>query len=63
MAVASRWPWRIDPRMPTHPTHEQSEEEIKAAVVEMVGAYLNAARWGEDGLRKRFDPGNPEPAP
>ena len=21
----------------------------------MVGAYLNAARWGEDGLRKKFD--------
>ncbi|MGO7299597.1 protein DpdH [Rhizobium ruizarguesonis] len=34
---------------------EQSDEEIKAGVVEMVGAYLNAARWGEDGLRKRFD--------
>lgn len=34
---------------------EQSDDEIKAAVVEMVGAYLNAARWGEDGLRKRFD--------
>jgi len=34
---------------------EQSDDEIKAAVVEMVGAYLNAARWGEEGLRKRFD--------
>jgi hypothetical protein len=34
---------------------EQSDHEIKTAVVEMVGAYLNAARWGEDGLRKRFD--------
>jgi hypothetical protein len=34
---------------------EQSDDEIKGAVIEMVGAYLNAARWGEDGLRKRFD--------
>jgi len=34
---------------------EQSENEIKTAVVEMIGAYLNAARWGEDGLRKKFD--------
>lgn len=34
---------------------DQSDDEIKSAVVEMVGAYLNAARWGEDGLRKRFD--------
>ncbi|MFW7270015.1 protein DpdH [Gluconacetobacter sp. Hr-1-5] len=34
---------------------EQSDDEIGAAVIEMVGAYLNAARWGEDGLRKRFD--------
>ncbi|RUW54562.1 ATP-binding protein [Mesorhizobium sp. M1A.F.Ca.ET.072.01.1.1] len=34
---------------------EQSDDEIKSAVIEMVGAYLNAARWGEDGLRKRFD--------
>lgn len=34
---------------------KQSDEEITSAVVELVGAYLNAARWGEDGLRKRFD--------
>lgn len=34
---------------------DQSEDEINSAVVEIVGAYLNAARWGEDGLRKRFD--------
>ena len=33
---------------------EQSDDEVKGAVIEMVGAYLNAARWGEDGLRKRF---------
>ncbi|WP_275593062.1 protein DpdH [Rhizobium sp. C104] len=33
---------------------EQSDDEVKAAAVEMVGAYLNAARWGEDGLRKQF---------
>ncbi|RWO88600.1 protein DpdH [Mesorhizobium sp.] len=34
---------------------QQSVDEIKTAVVDMVGAYLNAARWGEDGLRKRFN--------
>lgn len=34
---------------------EQSDDEIKGAVIEMVGAYLNAARWGEVGLRKRFE--------
>lgn len=34
---------------------KQSDEEIKSAVVDLIGAYLNAARWGEDGLRKRFD--------
>lgn len=34
---------------------EQSGDEIRGAVVEMVGAYLNAARWGEETLRKRFD--------
>lgn len=34
---------------------QQSEEEIKTAVVNMVGSYLNAARWGEDGLRRRFE--------
>ena len=32
----------------------QSDDEIKAGVVEMVGAYLNAARWGDDELRRRF---------
>jgi hypothetical protein len=34
---------------------QQSDDEIKTAVVDMVGSYLNAARWSEDGLRKRFD--------
>lgn len=34
---------------------QQSDDEIKISVVDMVGAYLNAARWGEDGLQKRFD--------
>jgi hypothetical protein len=34
---------------------QQSDDDIKAGVVDMVGAYLNAARWGEEGLRKRFD--------
>lgn len=32
----------------------QSDEEIKAGVVEMVGAYLNAARLGEQELRRLF---------
>ena len=32
----------------------QSDDEIKAGVVEMVGAYLNAARWGEDELKRLF---------
>lgn len=35
---------------------QQSEAEISAAAVEMVGAYLNAARWGEEGLKARFRP-------
>jgi len=33
----------------------QSDDEIKAGVVGMVGAYLNAARWGEDELRRMFE--------
>jgi len=33
---------------------QRTDAETKAAVVEMVGAYLNAARWGEDGLKERF---------
>ncbi|MER8724904.1 protein DpdH [Mesorhizobium sp. M1027] len=31
-----------------------SDEEIRASAVELVGAYLNAARWGEDSLRRKF---------
>jgi len=33
---------------------EQSDDEIRAGVVAMVGAYLNAARWGEDELVRLF---------
>ena len=33
----------------------QTDSEIKNAAVDMVGAYLNAARWGEDGLERQFD--------
>jgi hypothetical protein len=33
---------------------QRTDAETKSAVVEMVGAYLNAARWGEDGLKARF---------
>lgn len=38
----------------------QSDNEIKAAVVEMVGAYLDAARWGETELQRRFRQREPE---
>lgn len=31
-----------------------SDDEIKASAVELVGAYLNAARWGDDALRRKF---------
>ncbi len=31
-----------------------SGDEIRAFAVELVGAYLNAARWGEDALRRKF---------
>ena len=31
-----------------------SDDEIRASAVELVGAYLNAARWGEDALRRKF---------
>lgn len=31
-----------------------SDEEIRASAVELVGAYLNGARWGEDALRRKF---------
>lgn len=34
---------------------QQGDDEIKTSVVDLVGAYLNAARWGQDGLRTRFD--------
>jgi hypothetical protein len=33
---------------------ELSDDEIRASAVELVGAYLNAARWGEDALRRKF---------
>ncbi|NEI59445.1 hypothetical protein GR200_30925 [Rhizobium leguminosarum] len=35
---------------------QQNDDEITDAAVEMVGAYLNAARWGEKGLKARFQP-------
>jgi hypothetical protein len=38
----------------------QSDDEIKTGVVEMVGAYLNAARWGEDELKRRFAEQGPQ---
>lgn len=38
----------------------QSDDEIRAGVVEMVGAYLNAARWGGAELRRLFKQRGPE---
>jgi hypothetical protein len=38
----------------------QSDDEIKRGVVNMVGSYLNAARWGDEELRRRFRPLQPE---
>jgi hypothetical protein len=38
----------------------QSDEQLKQGVVDMVGSYLNAARWGEEELRRRFRPVQPE---
>lgn len=38
----------------------QSDEQLKQGVVDMVGSYLNAARWGEAELRRRFRPVQPE---
>lgn len=35
---------------------QRTDDEITNAAVEMVGAYLNAARWGEEGLKARFKP-------
>ena len=35
---------------------QRTDSETRSAVVEMVGAYLNAARWGEEGLKARFRP-------
>lgn len=40
----------------------QSDDEIKTGVVEMAGAYLNAARWGEQELRHLFKLGAGKPA-
>ena len=34
----------------------QTDEQLKQGVVDMVGSYLNAARWGEAELRRRFRP-------
>jgi hypothetical protein len=38
----------------------QTDDEIKTGVVEMVGAYLNAARWGDAELQRRFRQREPE---
>lgn len=33
---------------------DQTDTELKKGVVNMVGAYLNAARWGDEELRRLF---------
>ncbi len=38
----------------------QSDDQLKQGVVDMVGSYLNAARWGDAELRRRFRPLQPE---
>ncbi|WP_373085901.1 protein DpdH [Sneathiella sp.] len=38
----------------------QTDDEIRAGVVGMVGAYLNAARWGDTELRRLFNKRDPE---
>lgn len=35
---------------------QQSDEEITDSAVEMIGAYLNAARWGQAELKAKFQP-------
>ena len=32
----------------------QSDDELKSGMVEMIGAYLNAARWGDEELQRLF---------
>ncbi|HEY8127815.1 MAG TPA: protein DpdH [Hyphomicrobium sp.] len=39
---------------------QQSDDEIKDGVVDMVGAYLNAARWGNAELKRLFKQRGPE---
>lgn len=38
----------------------RSEEQLKQGLVDMIGSYLNAARWGEAELRRQFRPIGPE---
>ncbi|UCI23524.1 protein DpdH [Mesorhizobium sp. B2-8-5] len=49
----ARWEWVIGGRL-------QGDDEIKASVVDMVGAYLNAARWGSADLKRLFRQRGPE---
>jgi hypothetical protein len=49
----ARWEWVVGGR-------QQSDEEMKASVVDMVGAYLNAARWGTADLKRLFRQRGPE---
>lgn len=39
---------------------QRSDDEIKDGVVDMVGAYLNAARWGNAELKRLFKQRTPE---
>lgn len=49
----ARWEWVVGGR-------QQSDDEIKAGVIDMVGAYLNAARWGTTELKRLFKQRGPE---
>ncbi|NBZ89651.1 protein DpdH [Stagnihabitans tardus] len=43
----ARQEWIVDGKF-------QSDDEVKAAVIELVGGYLNAARWGAEELNRLF---------
>jgi hypothetical protein len=43
----ARYEWVVGGR-------QRNDDDIKASVVEMVGAYLNAARWGTTELKRLF---------
>jgi hypothetical protein len=38
----------------------EENDDVYARTVELTGAYLNAARWGEKALKRQYDQGNHE---